>query len=104
MIVKIDYKIGKPYFERLAEIERVVNLEIERRKKVVDLDTYINEKADSIVHGSVVNDHVCYSCLRPIYLEEDEVTFIEPSPKGRGGHTYLHLSCVKQRFKYLLVF
>ncbi|MEM4267000.1 MAG: hypothetical protein QW404_03015 [Candidatus Nanoarchaeia archaeon] len=100
MIVKVNFRIEKPYAERLGIIENIIREEIERRKKVVSIDAYRNEKANRIIFSSELNDWVCYSCRRPIFFKDREVMFIE-SDNGSIQKTYFHLDCISKKFKYL---
>ncbi|MFH1210784.1 MAG: hypothetical protein V1645_02595 [archaeon] len=96
MIVQVDYRIVKPYAERLSSIRDVVLQEIERRKKHVNLRVFRMEKEHLISFGNELFGHTCYSCEKPIYFNEEELMFIERVPNSNTA-TYLHLSCVKQK-------
>ncbi len=96
MIVQIDYRIAKPYEERLSTMEGIILSEIQRRKKVVDLVTALKERAYAAVFKYEIGGHTCYSCRKPVFFLKDEVLFMEMTRNGIS-QTYFHLSCVKQK-------
>ncbi len=96
MIIQVNFRIEKPYAERLGIMENIIKKEIEKRKKVVSLDAYRNEKASRIISNCELNDWVCYSCRKPIYIKDREVTFVEVY-NGGMQKTYFHLDCIKQK-------
>lgn len=96
MIVQIDYRIEKPYHERLDIMQQIIKEEIQRRKKVVDLNIFAYERAHAVVFTNELFSNICYSCIKPIWFSDDEIMFVEKTPDGIKK-SYLHFDCLKQK-------